>query len=148
MKNISIRPKKIIVWLSSTTFFEKGRVGGFFFFFFRFFFQIKVKAARNYCLDSPNKGANKSTLPKNIFNTSLKPVLKCKQVENKKLKNIKRSKFSKKKKLFLEFWKLGVVYFCTVKTFFQFLKIRGGQGRTTKQLFFFFSALWYPSFSL
>ena len=36
----------------------------------------------------------------------------------------------------MEFWKLGVVYFCTVTTFFQFSKIRGGRWRTTKQLFF------------
>ena len=28
----------------------------------------------------------------------------------------------------MEFWKLGAVYFCTVKTFFQFSKIRGGAG--------------------
>ena len=35
----------------------------------------------------------------------------------------------------MEFWKLGVV--CTVKSFFQFSKIRGKQWRTTKQLFFF-----------
>ena len=46
-------------------------------------------------------------------------------------------KEEEKKKPFLgEFWKLGAVYFCTVKTFFQFSKIRGGQWRTTKQLFF------------
>ena len=30
-----------------------------------------------------------------------------------------------------------MVYFCTIKTFFQFSKIRSGQWRTTKQLFFF-----------
>ena len=49
------------------------------------------------------------------------------KVDNNNLKIIfKQSKFSKKKKhLFLKFWKLEVVYFCTVKTFFQFSKIWG-----------------------
>ena len=54
-----------------------------------------------------------------------------KQVENNNLENIfKRSKFSKKKKLFLEFWKLGAVYFCTVglKTFSSFQKLGAGGG--------------------
>ena len=71
--------------------------------------------------------------------TSFKPVLKCNQVDNNNLKKniFKRSKFSKKKEEFLEFWKLGAVHFCTVKTFVQFLKIKGGRCRTTKQLFFF-----------
>ena len=78
-----------------------------------------------------------SLLYQKSLHTSFKPVLKCKQVDNNNFKNIfKRSKFSKKKKTFLEFWKLGAVYFCTVKTFFQFSKIRGGRWRTTKQLFF------------
>ena len=31
-----------------------------------------------------------------------------------------KKKGKKKKTLILEFWKLGVVFFCTVKTFFQF----------------------------
>ena len=71
---------------------------------------------------------------------SFKPILECKQVDNNKLKNIfKRSKFSKKKKTFFEFWKLGAVYFCTVRTIFQFSKIRGGRWRTTKQ---FFALIW------
>ena len=65
---------------------------------------------------------------KKYLYTSLKPVLKGKQVENNNLKNIfKRSKFSKKKKNFLEFWKLGVVYFHTVKiSSFQKLGVGGG----------------------
>ena len=65
-----LRPKEIIVWLSSTTFFwvvVGGRI--FFFFFFKIFFfpQIKVKATQNYLTSvSPNTGANKSTVPKDL----------------------------------------------------------------------------------
>ena len=86
---------------------------------------------------SPNRGANMSTLPKNIINISFKPVLKCKQVDNNNLKNIfKRFKFSKKKKkTFLEYWKLGVVYFCTVKTFSSFQKLGAGGGGQPNKFF-------------
>ena len=61
--------KKIIVWLSSTTFFQKGRVGGpfFFFFFLDFFFKSKSKLHEIIASISPNKGGKKSTLPKYIF---------------------------------------------------------------------------------
>ena len=131
-----IRPKKKYLFGCPPQLFREG-AGGFFFFFFN------QSQSYKEIIDSisPNKGANKSTLPKKYFYTSLKPVLKCKQVENNNFKNIfERSKFSKKK-LFLEFWKLWAVYFCTVKTFFQFSKIRGGRWRTTKQLFFFFFGL-------
>ena len=136
-----IRPKKIIVWLSSTTFFFWGVGGQILLFFFLDFFFVKSKSKLHRIIASisPNKGANKSTLPQNYLYTSLKSVLKCKQVENNNLKNIfKRSKFSKKKNnnFVKEFWKLGAVYFCTVKTFFPFSKIRGGWWRTTKQFFF------------
>ena len=74
------------------------------FFFFRFFFfKSKSKLHRIIASISPNKGSNKSTLPKKYLYTSLKPVLKCK-IENNNLKSIfKKSKFSKKKTLFLEF---------------------------------------------
>ena len=58
--DLFIRPKKIIVWLSSTTFFEKGRASG-------FFFSESKSKLRIIASISPNKGANKSTLPKNIF---------------------------------------------------------------------------------
>ena len=34
---------------------------------FFFFFQIKVEATWNYNSLSPNEGANRSTLPKNLF---------------------------------------------------------------------------------
>ena len=92
-----IRPKKIIVWLSTTTFLECVRAGGQIFFFFFF----KSKLHRILASTSPNKDANKSTLQKKSLYTSFK--LKCKQVNNNKLKNIfKRSKFSETKKTF--FW--------------------------------------------
>ena len=107
-----------------------------FFSFKIFFFPNQSQSYTNIASISPNKGANKSTLPKKSLHTSFKPVLKCKQVNHNNFNNnFKRSKFSMKKKPFLEFWKLGAVYFCTVKTFFQFSKIRGGRWRTTKQLF-------------
>ena len=54
--------EKKIVWLSSTTFFEKGQAGGRIPYFLDYFFQIKVKAI--IASISPNKGANKSTLSK------------------------------------------------------------------------------------
>ena len=91
---------------------------------------------------SRNKGSNKPTVlyPKNLFNSLIKPVLKCKQVDSNNFKKyfgkIKIIKEKKKKKTFFEFWKLGAVYFCTVKTSFQFSKIRGGRWRTTKLFFF------------
>ena len=142
----SLRPKKNNCLVVLHNFFWEG-AGGKIFFFFRFFFKSKSKLHRIIASISPNKGSNQSTLPKKYLYTSLKPVLKCIQVENNNLKNIfKISKFSKKKKTFLEFWKLGAVYFCTVKTFFQFSKIRGGRWRTTKQLFF--SALVRPKLIL
>ena len=65
---------------------------------------------------------------------------KCKQVDNNNLKNIfKRSKFSKEKNLLLEFWKLGTVYFCTIKTFFHFSKLGVGGGGQPNNFFF---SLW------
>ena len=53
----------------------------------------------------PNKGANKSTLPKNLFIQSFEPVLKCKQVDNYNFKIFLKDQNSqrKKKQLFLEF---------------------------------------------
>ena len=88
---------------------------------------------------SPSKVANKSTLPKKYLYTSLKPVLKCKQVENNNLRNIfKRSNFSKKKKkTFLRILKIRGGILLHRKNFFQFSKNNGGWWRTTKQLFFF-----------
>ena len=72
-----------------------------------------------------------------ISSYKFKPVFWCKQIDNKNFKtvNLKPENDVKKKKTILEFWKLGAVYFCTVKTFFQFFKIRGGRWRTTKQIF-------------
>ena len=68
--------------------------------FFPFFFKSKSKLHRIIASLSLNKGSNKSTLPKKSFYTSLKPVLKCKQVDNNNFENtLKRSKFSKKKKI-------------------------------------------------
>ena len=97
----SLRSKKKLFGCPPQLFLRRG--GRIFFFFFRFFFKSKSKLHRIIASISPNKGANKSTLPKKYLYTSLKPVLKCKQVENNNLKNIsKRSKFSKKKKTF--FW--------------------------------------------
>ena len=96
-RRILFRPKKIIVWLSSTTFYEKGWAGNFFFFFLDFFFKSKSKLHGIIA-------SKINLLYQTYLYTSLKPVLKCKQVEKNNLKNIfKRSKFSKKKKLFLEF---------------------------------------------
>ena len=57
----------IIVWLSSTNILEKVRAGGFFFFFFPNQSQIFKLHMELLAFISPNKGANKSTLPKNIF---------------------------------------------------------------------------------
>ena len=63
--DLLIRPTKIIVWLSSTTFLEYVWVGG-------FFFKSKSKLHGIITYLSPNEGADKSILPKNI----------CKQVLN------------------------------------------------------------------
>ena len=94
--------------------------------FIFYFFKSKSKLHRIIVWLSLSKGANMSalpTLPKKSLITSFKAVSKCKQVDNNNLKDIfERSKFSKKKKLVLEFWKLGVVYFCSVKTFFSVFK--------------------------
>ena len=105
--DISQRPKKKKkknVWLSSTFFFFfffffwEGAGGRFFFgflfweragggfFFFFFFFKSKTKL--HGIIASPNKGENKSTLPKKYLYTSTKTVLKCKQVETINLKKI------------------------------------------------------------
>ena len=74
-----LRPKKIIiVWLSSTTFFEKGRVGRF------FFFKSKSKLHGIIGSISPNKGAH-SLLYQKYLHTSLKPVLECKQPKCRKV---------------------------------------------------------------
>ena len=129
--------------MSSITFLEYVRAGGFFFLFFyflRFFFSIKVKSYIELQLPSPNAGANKSTLPKNLFIQVLNQYYNVNKLKTTTYKLfLKYHNFSKgKKNLFLEFWKLGTVYFCTVKTFSQFSKIRGGLWRTTKNFFFFF----------
>ena len=76
-----IRPPKIIVWLSSTTFLKYGRVGGFFFSKI-FFSKSKSKLHEIITHLSPNEGVNKSTLPKESLQTSFKSVLRCKQVDN------------------------------------------------------------------
>ena len=115
------RPKKNNCLVVLHNFFWEGAGGGGFF----YFPNQSQSYTELYPLYLPIK-VQISLLYKKY--TSLKPVLKCKQVENNNFKNIfKRSKLSKKNKTFLEFWKLGAIYFCTVKTFFQFSKIRGGQ---------------------
>ena len=76
---------------------------------------------------------------KKILYTSFKPVFKCKQVENNNLIFLYRPirlKFSKRKTtFFLEFWKLGAVYFCTVKTFYSFQKLWAGDGGQPNNFF-------------
>ena len=63
------------------------------------------------------------------MNTSLNQFSDANKFDNKKIKTVnlkpENSKKQKKIKTFLELWKLGAVYFCTVKTFFKFFKIRG-----------------------
>ena len=72
-------------------------MGGFFFFFFK----LKSKLHGIIASISLSKCANKSTLPKKSLDTSLKPLFKCKQVDNNNINFFfKRSKFSKKKKPF------------------------------------------------
>ena len=55
---------------------------------------------------------------------------------NLKPKNSKKEKNKNKKKtLFFKFWKLGTVYFCTVKTYFQFSKLGAGSGGQPSNFF-------------
>ena len=112
--------------------------GGRIFKIFRFFsFKPKSTLHRIIASLSPNEGANKSTSPIKYLHTSFKPVLKCTKVDNNNLKSIfKRSKFLKKKTTFLELWKLGAVYFCTVKTFFYSFSILGAGGGGQPNNFF------------
>ena len=74
-----LRPKKVIVWLSSTTFLELVRAD------FFLLLQIKVKATQNFSLHLPIKG-QKSCLCKKkkiyLGLTSFKPVIRFKQVDN------------------------------------------------------------------
>ena len=100
----------------------------------RIFFKSKAKLQRIVASISPNKGANKSTLQKYLY-TSLKPVLKCKQVENNNFRNIflkdqnsQRTKKKEKKKLS-----------------FGILKIRGGILLYSKKLLSSFQKLWAGS---
>ena len=113
-----IRPKKIIVWLSSTFFLRRGRQAD-------FFFSNQSQSYRELePLYLPMK-VQISLLYQKKSLYKFKTILNWKQVENYNLKNIfERSKFSKKKKhLFLEFWKLGALYFCTYsKNFFSVFK--------------------------
>ena len=95
-----------LVVLQNFFFFEKERAGGFFFPWY-FVSNQSQSYMELYPLYLPIK-VQTSLLYQKYLNTSLKPVSNCKQVENNNLKNIfKRSKFSKKKKPFWEFWKLG-----------------------------------------
>ena len=128
-----LRPKKIIVWLSSTTFLSAG---GRIFFFTFFFFKSKSKLHGIIALFLPYEGANKFTLPKKSLHTSFKPVLKCKQVDNNNLKIFLKDQTSQRKKPFLEFLKLGAVYFYTVKTFSSFQKLWAGSGGQPNNYFF------------
>ena len=78
-----------------------------FFFFSWYFFSNQSRSYMElYPLYLPIK-VKTNLLYQKYLNTSLKPVSKCKQVENNNLKNIfKRSKFSKKKKTFLGILKI------------------------------------------
>ena len=74
-----------------------------------------------------------------ISSYKFKPVFRCKQIDNKNFKtvNLKPENSKKKKKTtVLEFWKLGAVYFCTVKTFFQFSKLGEGSAGQPNNFFF------------
>ena len=49
------------------------------------------------------------------------------------------SQKKKKKKKKIEYWKLGAIYFCTVKTYFSsFHKLGAGGGGQPNNIFFFF----------
>ena len=110
-------------------------MGGFFCFVFvqDFFFKAKSKLHGIIASISLNKGANKSTLPKNSLYTSLKPVFKCKQFDNNNIKiflkdqNSQKTKQNKTKQN---------------KTYFGILKIRCGIHLYSKNLFPVFKNKW------
>ena len=96
--------------MSSTTFFEKGQVGGFFFF--------KSKSMHLYL---PIK-VQLSLLYQKYLYTSIKPVLKFKQVENNNLKHILKRKNPQRKKPFFGILKIRGSILLYSKNFFPVFK--------------------------
>ena len=104
-------------------------------FLFIYFFKSKSKLHWIIASSPPNENSNRSILPIYFF-IQVKAIFRCKQIDNKTFKTVlKPENSTKKKKNFLGILKIRRSTLCTVKTFFQFFKIRGGWWRTTKQLF-------------
>ena len=96
---MNVRPKQNNCLVVLHNFFRVS-AGRRIFFLRIFFFKSKSKLHIIIASISPNKGANKSTLPKKSLYTSFKSVLKCKHVDNNNLKIFSEDQNSQKKKTF------------------------------------------------